>query len=111
MGTLVHGYGAEGYSIEDRKLSHIELLVALKLSRGESFYLSWQRPPREGSGRVSVWVSTATPLQFRFTTGHHSEINREWLEHMMRCSFGPRGLVVVDEDDPIIGTPVAPSLI
>jgi len=111
MGTLVHGYRVAGYDIEDRKLSHIQMLVGMKLSRGESFYLSWQRPPREGSGRVSVWVSTFTPLQFRFLSRRHPEINREWLEYMMVSSFGPRGVIVVDEDDPIIGTPVTPSLI
>lgn len=111
MGTLVHGYGAAGFEIDDRKLSHIKVVVSLKLDRGESFYLSWVLPPTEGTGRVSLWMSRDTPVQFRFSEGERPTFNRQWIEYMMSTSFGPRGVIVVDEDDANVGTPMPVGLI
>ena len=111
MGTLVHGYGAAGFVIEDRKLAHIKVVVSLKLDRNESFYLSWVLPPQDGSGRVSLWMSRDTPVQFRFSERQRPAFNRQWIEYMMSTSFGPRGLIVVEEDDANIGKPMPAGLL
>ena len=99
-----------GYTIDDRKLAHIKVLVSLKLDRGESFYLSWTRTSEEGSGRVSLWISVGTPLQFRFHERSRPDINRAWIAYMMANSFGPRGVIVVDEDVAEAGEPIERSL-
>lgn len=111
MGTLVHGYGPTGHRIEDRTLSHIKIVVGLKLDRGQSFFLSWNLRSEEGSGRISVWISATTPLQFRFAQSVRPEINRRWIEYMMMNSFGPRGVVVVDENDAEVMKPIPPGLL
>lgn len=110
MGTLVHGYGGAGFEIEDRRLWHIKAVVGLKLDRGEAFYLSWVQPPQEGCGRVSLWMSRDTPVQFRFTEDRRPDYNRQWIEYMMANSFGPLGLIVVDEEEASMSKPVPTDL-
>jgi hypothetical protein len=111
MGTLVHGYGSTAYEIDDRTLSHIKVMVSLKLDRGHSFFLSWERPSEQGSGRVSLWISASTPLQFRFKKSRRPEITRRWIEYMMANSYGPRGLIVVDEESADMTHPLPPGLL
>jgi hypothetical protein len=111
MGTLVHGYCTTAIQVEERKLAHIKIVVSLKLDRGQSFFLSWSSLPAEGSGRISLWISASTPLQFRFTSLQRPEINRQWIEYIMTNSYGPRGAIIVQEDDANIGKPLPPGLV
>lgn len=96
MATLV--YGGTEYTFEDRLLSHLKIVVGMKLSRGESFYLNWDRPSGTPEA-ISVWVSPATPLQFRFPAAKPPELNQKWLRAMSDNSYGPRGLFLPDEPE------------
>lgn len=96
MGYLVYGDGSE-YEIEDRALAHLKIVIGSKLRRQEGFFVSWEHTPEEGSGRVSVWVSPAIPIQFRFVGSKTPELNRQWLEVLADSSFGPRGLHLLSE--------------
>ncbi|WP_243064551.1 hypothetical protein [Humibacter sp. RRB41] len=98
MGYLIYGSGAE-YEIEDRTLAHLKIAVVAKLRLQESFLINWTVPAEDGSGRVSLWLSPAVPLQFRFAGSRPPELNRVWLEALAQSSHGTRGMIVMPESD------------
>jgi hypothetical protein len=98
MGVLLYGCGTE-YEIEDRVLAHLKVVIAAKLRRQESFFLSWAYEPDAGSGRVSLWLAPSIPLQFRFYGSRQPQLNRAWLEVLTELSHTTRGLVIVSEAD------------
>lgn len=98
MGYLIYGAGAE-YEIDDRVLAHLKIAIVAKLRLQESFLLNWAQSPSEGGGRVSVWLSPAVPLQFRFSGSRPPELNREWLQALAHSSHGSRGMVLMGEDE------------
>ncbi|GAA1441965.1 DUF7882 family protein [Leifsonia poae] len=98
MGTLIYGAGAR-YEFDDRVLSHLKIAVTTKLRMHEGFLVSWAQPPERGSGRVSLWLSPAIPVQYVFEATKPPTLNREWLEAMMLSATSSRGLIVMAEDE------------
>lgn len=98
MGTLTYA-GATEYAIEDRMLAHVKVAVTAKLRRQESFMLSWDIEPSHGSGRVSLWLSPAVPLEFRFSGSRVPELNGRWLESLVETGNSARGMVLLAEAD------------
>ena len=96
MGYLLHGSGVE-YEFDDRTLTHLKVVMSMKLRRRESFFLSWTNSAERGSGRVSLWVSPDVPLIFRFTSLERPELNRVWIDVLNQLSHTPRGLVILSE--------------
>lgn len=96
MGELI--YGAEtSYTMEDRTLSHVKVAAGAKLRRQESFYLSWVIPSSSGSGRVSLWLSPAIPLQFHFLGNTPPKLNPLWIRALEMTAVSDRGMVVIPE--------------
>jgi hypothetical protein len=98
MGFLIYGSGAE-YEIDDRTLTHLKIAIVAKLRLQESFLVNWSVPAEDGSGRVSLWLSPAIPLQFRFTGSKSPELSKKWLEALALSSHGTRGMVAMPEDE------------
>jgi hypothetical protein len=98
MGTLLYNDGAE-YKFDDRTLAHLKVAITAKLRLKEGFLLSWRQADEEGGGRVSLWLNPAIPLQFVFADDVPPKLNRLWLEALARASHGPRGMVVMSEQD------------
>jgi hypothetical protein len=98
MGTLVYG-DAGRFEIDDRTLAHVKIAITTKLRRQESFLLNWSIPAEQGSGRISLWLSPAIPLQFVFAAPKPPELNRQWLEALERSSHGIRGMVLLREGE------------
>ena len=98
MGYLIYGSTTE-YEIEDRTLAHLKIAVVAKLRLQESFLLNWTVPPENGSGRVSIWLSPAIPVQFRFSGSKPPELNKTWLDALARSAHGIRGMVVMSETE------------
>lgn len=96
MGYLIYGPGAE-YEIADRELAHLKIAIVAKLRLQESFLLNWSLSPSDGSGRVSLWLSPAIPLQFRFSGSKAPELNRVWLQALAHSAHGSRGMVLMAE--------------
>ncbi|MCW2288169.1 hypothetical protein [Leucobacter luti] len=97
MGFLVHG--EHEYEFDDRVLAHLKVVIGQKLMRHEGFFLSWSKTPDEGSGRISLWLSPASTLAFRFGGSKPPEINMLWLKVLSARSHASRGLVVITEDE------------
>ena len=96
MGHFVYGPNTL-YEFDDRTLSHLKLAIGAKLRRQESFYLSWIVPSSLGSGRITVWLGPAIPIQFEFRTEFAPEANREWVKALTLSASGDCGMIVVDE--------------
>lgn len=100
MGYLIYGTGDE-YEFDDRVLAHLKIAIVAKLRLQESFLINWSVPAGAGSGRVSLWISSGIPLQFRFAGSKPPELNRVWLDALARSSHGIRGMVVMGEEEAV----------
>jgi hypothetical protein len=98
VGYLVYD-NATQYAFDDRTLAHLKIAITSKLRMQESFLLSWLVPAEEGSGRVSIWISAAIPLQFLYSESKPPPLNRKWLDALARSSHGTRGMIVMSESD------------
>lgn len=98
MGYLIYGFGME-YEVEDRTLAHLKAAISYKLRKKECFFVSWGNPVEKGSGRISLWVSPDIPLVFKFSGSRPPELNTIWLDVLCALANGPRGLVVLTEQE------------
>lgn len=99
MGRLVYD-GAVRFTMDDRTLAHVQVVVSDKLRRRESFAFTWPQSVEEGGGRVSVWVSGNSALAFTFDHRGPYRMNRLWLEELVRAANSPGGLHLVEEPLP-----------
>jgi hypothetical protein len=95
MGSLT--YDRVVVEVDDRTLAHLQVVIAQKLRRGESFLLSWQDCAATGSGRSSIWLNPAIPLYFKYAGGHVATLNRQWIEDLNRSANSAQGLVIMSE--------------
>ena len=96
MGKFKYGILSE-VSFDDRPLAHIQVVIAAKLRRGESFNFSWVKDPSEGSGRTTIWMHPSIPLVYDFDGSRHPAINRDWIDALMSTANSTTGLVLVPE--------------
>lgn len=96
MGTIHYGSGMSIH-VDDRTLSHLKIAIITKLRRNESFTLSWPHPDDHPEGRSTLWFHPAIPLRFVFDDPEPPEINREWLEQLMRSANSTGGIELVPE--------------
>jgi hypothetical protein len=104
MGTLTYDVVSK-VEFDDRTLVHLQIVIASKLRRGESFNLSWTKDP-QGSGRTTIWMHPAIPIVYEFQDGTTPSINREWLNALMETANSPTGLRLVPEPP---GSDLSPS--
>lgn len=97
MGKLLYGSGAREVPFDDRTLAHLKVAIINKLRRSESFTMSWQHGLEHGSGRSTIWVHEAIPLQFVFEGNRQPVLNRAWIEQLMLTANSISGLQVTPE--------------
>ena len=98
MGTLYYGDSGTPIGIEDRTLAHLKVAVITKLRRGESFTLSWQHTDDQPRGRSTIWLHPAVSLRFVFDEPEQPELNRRWIEELMRSANSTGGVQLVAEE-------------
>jgi len=104
MGSL--NYDGHLYDFEDRFLAHVQVVLAQKMRRRESFLLSWTAPAHEEAwGRVSIWISPSADVSFRYSGSKSAALNGEWLERMMSATHSTRGLDLDTQKEPPAGSP------
>jgi hypothetical protein len=101
MGTLYYGAARTPISIDDRALAHLKVVATSKLRRNESFLVSWDEPPENGSGRGSIFIHPTCDLIYRFDGSRPAELDQELLETMATQSMSTRGLHIVASMHPI----------
>jgi len=99
MGTLTYDVVSK-VDFDDRPLAHLQIVIAAKLRRNESFNFSWVKDPSAGSGRTTIWMHPAIPLVYDFDGSRHPSINREWIDALMTSANSTTGLVLVPEPKP-----------
>ncbi|MFC4242685.1 hypothetical protein ACFOYW_04805 [Gryllotalpicola reticulitermitis] len=99
MGTLSYAY--TDYELDDRLLTHLKVAITSKLRQKEGFLLSWVTPSDRGSGRISLWMSPEIPVAYRFAGSKPPELNRVWLDALVRSAHGIRGMMAMSEADAI----------
>lgn len=99
MGKLL--YGASGVEIEfdDRTLTHVQIVIANKLRRRESFFFSWRDDNAVGDGRSSIWLDPSVPLYFKYFGARVPSINRTWIDLLTVSANSSGGLQLVQEPD------------
>lgn len=83
--------------IEDRALTHLQLVMMSKLRRGEPFGFSWKEDASIGDGRVTVWVSPSSALVFKFVGSRPPKINQHWADALAYTASSSTGLYLVHE--------------
>lgn len=104
MGTLL--YGQTEYLLDDRLLAHLQIVVGMKLRRGENFFVSWRNPTEKGSGRKSVWIDNGQHLAFSYDGSSIPTVNRDWAEAMANSAHTNFGLQLTDEHGNLLNTPI-----
>jgi hypothetical protein len=94
---LLYGSSKLVIEFEDRVLAHLQIVISTKLRRREPFFFSWADDPAVGDGRSSVWLDSAIPLRFRYSTPERHQLNREWLEQLTQSANQPAGLLLSTE--------------
>ncbi|MDQ0729000.1 ATP-dependent DNA ligase [Microbacterium sp. W4I20] len=98
MGKFIYESGSK-VEIEDRALTHLQLVMTSKLRRGEPFAFSWKEDMSIGGGRTTVWVNSGSSLVFKFVGSRQPSLNRNWIEALAFVANGPSGLHLVPEPD------------
>jgi hypothetical protein len=95
VGTLT--YDNDSYELDDRVLTHLQIVISTKLRRGENFFLTWAVPVERGSGRHAIWVDNGVPIHFYYSGSRSVSINRDWVETMLMSAGRASGLYLTEE--------------
>jgi hypothetical protein len=94
VGTLYYGDAGTPIEIDDRALAHLKIAITTKLRRNESFTLSWRHADGQPRGRSSLWLHPAIPIRFVFESVEAGELDRDWIEELMRGANSGGGIVL-----------------
>lgn len=98
MGKFIYE-GNMKVEMEDRALTHIQLVVTAKLRRGEPFGFTWREDMSVGGGRTTVWVHPGSALVYKYSGSRQPSINRHWVDALARTANSPSGLYLVHEPE------------
>jgi len=104
MGKFIYE-GSVKTEIEDRALTHLQLVITAKLRRAEPFPFSWREDSSVGGGRTTVWVQPGSSLVFKYFGSRQPSINRAWIEALAFTANAPSGLYLVPEPQDASGAP------
>lgn len=97
VGTLFYGNDQTALAFGDRVLAHLRAVISAKLSRGESFTVSWTHPSGQQPGRSTIWVSPSIPLRFVFDGPDPIPLNPAWVQQLAQSVNSSGGIQVIDE--------------
>ena len=104
MGKFIYE-GSVKSEIEDRALTHLQLVITAKLRRGEPFPFSWREDASVGGGRTTVWMLPGSSLLIKYFGSRQPTINRAWIEALAFTANSPGGLYLVPEPQDGPATP------
>lgn len=96
MGKFIYE-GGQKVEIEDRALTHLQLVVTAKLRRGEPFNFTWAEDPSAGGGRTTVWIHPGSSMVFKYFGSRQPAVNRAWVDALAYTANSPTGLYLVPE--------------
>lgn len=96
MGYFIYEH-TNKIEIEDRALTHLQLVITAKLRRAEPFTFTWKEDASVGGGRISVWLHCHSSIVYKFHGSRQPSINRRWIEALSFTANAPTGLYLVPE--------------
>ncbi|MBO0983730.1 hypothetical protein [Rathayibacter sp. SD072] len=90
-------YGTESFTLEDRALFHLQVVIGVKLRRSEAFFVSWRPELESIEGRHALWMDNGVPIHFEYASSRSPSINRDWIEHLVLAANSAGGLNLADE--------------
>lgn len=97
MGQLIYSGQTLDLHIDDRALTHLQIVVVNMLRRDHRFVFSWKDDALHGDGRSSIWLHPNVSLHFKFAGSRTPSINRSWLEELYASASSGSGLVLTPE--------------
>lgn len=85
--------------IEDRALTHLQMVITAKLRRGEPFNFSFKDDMSVGGGRTTLWIHAGSSLVFKYHGSRQPPLNRYWVDALAFTANSPSGLYLVPEPD------------
>lgn len=98
MGYFIYE-GNTKVQIEDRALTHLQLVINAKLRRGEPLTFTWKDDASTGGGRTTVWVHAGSSVVYKYHGSRQPSINRRWIDALAHTANSPTGLYLVHEPD------------
>jgi hypothetical protein len=95
MGSI--SYDGLVVGVDDRTLTHLQIVIVNKLRKGEAFLMSWRDSVEVGSGRSAIWLHPQVLIYFKFDGGRVPTINERWLRELADSAESSRGLIVTTE--------------
>ncbi|PZE36734.1 ATP-dependent DNA ligase [Curtobacterium sp. MCSS17_006] len=97
MGQLIYDGRPLDLRIDDRALTHLQIVIVNMLRRDHRFAFSWKDDVVHGNGRSTIWLHPNVSLHFKFTGSRVPSINRSWLEDLYASATSGSGLVLTPE--------------
>jgi len=94
MGNLYYGNTIDPIEMPDRLLSHMKVVAATKLRRGESFTLTLRHPEGAAAGRTTIWMQPAIPLRFVFDHPEAETLDPAILKQFAESANSSAGLLI-----------------
>lgn len=96
MGMFIYEGGVK-IELEDRLLTHLQLVIGAKLRRGEAFHFTWREDPSAGRSRTSVWLHQGSSLVYWYYGSRNPSINPAWIDALTKSANSTAGLRIVAE--------------
>jgi hypothetical protein len=96
MGSI--SYDGLVVAVDDRTLTHLQIVIINKLRRGDAFLMSWKDSASVGSGRSAIWLHPQVLIYFKFDGSRVPAINERWLRELAESAESSRGLIVTTEE-------------
>ena len=97
MGQLIYDGEVLDLRVDDRALTHLQIVIVNMLRRDHRFVFSWKDDVLHGDGRSSIWLHPNVSLRFTFSGSRVPAINRSWLEDLYATATSGSGLVLTPE--------------
>jgi len=100
VGQFIYGGAASSaYTIDDRTLAHLEVAIATKFRRAESFHFTLRgRDLPSGEGFREFWMHPAIWMEFRIDDPAVTRpLNPAWIAAMVALASSDRGLSLIRE--------------
>ncbi|RKR74777.1 ATP-dependent DNA ligase [Frondihabitans australicus] len=98
MGKLVYDRVAS-VELDDRVLAHLQIVIGIKLRRGDSFYFSWKDDQSVGDGRTTIWLHPGVVLLYKYYGSRPPRINPAWVHDLELSANTNTGLQIVPEPE------------
>jgi hypothetical protein len=93
MASLTYGPDATTITVDDRALAHLQYVIFQRYRRHEPFVMTLVTGTAGERRRRSTWMTPDAPVSFSYDNEETHQLDRVWLEDLMKQSYSGNGLV------------------